>query len=159
MLNTSENAITYLWDFGDESSTSTEEAPEHTYQGLPDGSYTVTLVAYNVAGCTDTMRVVLPFAETAVYYIPNAFTPDGNEFNQTFQPVFTSGYDPSRFNLKIYNRWGENLFESNDPAMGWDGTGTDGTIVPDGIYTWKIEFAMKSSDDRRLLKGHVTLVR
>ena len=49
-----------------------------------------------------------------IFYVPNTFTPDGDTYNQTFQPIFTSGYDPLVFSMLIYNRWGELLFESTD---------------------------------------------
>lgn len=158
MINTSENAETYFWNFGDQS-TSTEIAPTHTYAPSLDGSYTVTLYTYSENGCVDSVKVILPFAEEPIYYVPNVFTPDGNEMNQTFQPVFTAGYDPTKYTLQIYNRWGERLFESSDPKLGWDGVSVAGTIVPDGIYVWKIEFSLIDSDDRRQLHGHVLLAR
>lgn len=158
MVNNSENATSYLWNFGD-MATSTDESPSHTFAVIPAGNYIVTLVAYNADGCSDTARVILPFSESPVYYVPNAFTPDGNEMNQTFQPVFTSGINPYKYKLHIYNRWGEQIFESNDPKIGWDGVSVAGTIVPDGIYIWKIEFNLKNSDDRRSINGHVVLTR
>ncbi|MGB1508085.1 MAG: gliding motility-associated C-terminal domain-containing protein, partial [Crocinitomicaceae bacterium] len=84
--------------------------------------------------------------------------PDGDEFNQIFQPVFTSGFDPYDFNLKIYNRWGQLVFESNDNNQGWDGT-YGGELVQDGLYTWKIEFKSISNDERFIHTGHVNLLK
>ena len=89
-----------------------------------------------------------------IYYIPNTFTPDGDEFNQLFQPIFTAGYDPYDFNMQIFNRWGEVIYETNDDTVGWDGM-YNGKIVQDGIYTWKIEFKTISSDERIMINGHV----
>lgn len=156
-INASENAVSYVWNFGD-NTTSTEESPEHTFAVI-EGGYEVTLYAYNADGCMDSTKSMILFNESPVYYVPNAFTPDGNEMNQTFQPVFTAGFDPQRFHLEIYNRWGERIFESNDPKIGWDGTSWNGTMVPDGTYIWKIGFNLKNSDDKRIIKGHVVLVR
>ena len=75
--------------------------------------------------------------EELLFFIPNAFTPDDDEYNQTLQPVFTSGFDPFDFQLLIYNRWGEVIFESLNASVGWDGT-FNGDIVQGGTYTWKI---------------------
>jgi gliding motility-associated-like protein len=95
-----------------------------------------------------------------VYYIPNAFTPDGDQFNQNFKPVFTSGFDPFDYNLKIFNRWGELIFESMNHEIGWDGTykATEGTC-PDGVYVWMIEFKTTSTDARKKIQGHVILMK
>ncbi len=95
-----------------------------------------------------------------IFYLPNTFTPDGDEFNQTFSPVFTSGFDPFDFNLLIFDRWGEVIWESNDASIGWDGTyRVDGTLVPDGTYVWRVEFKTLKNDERITKTGHVNLIR
>ena len=68
-------------------------------------------------------------------YIPNTFTPDGDENNNTWLPVFTSGFDPQDFYLTIYNRWGELIFKSYNSTIPWDGT-YNNTKCQDGVYTW-----------------------
>jgi gliding motility-associated-like protein len=83
-------------------------------------------------------------------------------YNQTFKPVFTSGFDPYDYNLFIYNRWGELIFESKDANFGWDGTygiGGQNLKVQDGAYTWKIEFKTLQSDERKRVTGHVNLLK
>jgi len=70
-----------------------------------------------------------------IYFVPILFTAD--DYNPTFQPVFTSGYDPFDFTLLIFNRWGEIIFESHDARIGWDGT-----------YSWTIEFKTSATDKR-----------
>jgi gliding motility-associated-like protein len=99
--------------------------------------------------------------EVLIFYVPNTFTPDGDNYNQTFQPVFHSGFDPFDFELLIFNRWGEVIFESHDATVGWDGTyGQETTeIVQDGTYTWKIEFKTKYTDERKIVTGSVNLIR
>lgn len=93
-----------------------------------------------------------------IFYVPNSFTPDGDEHNQTWKPVFTEGFDSDDFNLTIFNRWGELIFESNDPQQGWDGT-YNGMTVQDGIYIWKIEFGVLGIDERVLDYGHLVIIR
>jgi gliding motility-associated-like protein len=109
-------------------------------------------------GCTDTAYGTVVVQEELIFYVPNTFTPDGDEFNQAFQPVFTSGYDPFDFNLLIFNRWGEVIFESNDARVGWDGT-YGGKYVQEGTYTWKIEFKTTKNDARKYTVGHVNVLR
>jgi gliding motility-associated-like protein len=93
-----------------------------------------------------------------LYFIPNTFTPDNDQYNQYFKPVFTSGFDPFDYNLKIFNRWGEIIWESNDPEVGWDGT-YNGKLVQDGTYSWKIEFKTNNSDERKMIHGHVNIMK
>ena len=116
------------------------------------------MIATSEEGCQDTAIVTIGIFEELIYYIPNAFTPDGDKFNQLFQPIFTKGYDPDSFTMAIFNRWGEIIFETSDTKVGWDGTYC-GQIVQDGIYTWLINFKVKSNDERKSITGHVNLIR
>ena len=104
------------------------------------------------------MDRVIVYKDDVLFYVPNAFTPDNDDFNPTFQPVFTAGYDPYDFELLIYNRWGEVIFESHDASVGWDGT-YGGKLVAQGTYTWKIEFKTLYTDERISVDGHVNLLK
>ncbi|MBI1837130.1 MAG: gliding motility-associated C-terminal domain-containing protein, partial [Flavobacteriia bacterium] len=157
MINNSSNAVSYNWNFGD-GSNSTLINPEHTFNINETENYTITLIASSQSGCKDTAKVTITVEEELIYYIPNTFTPDGDKFNQTFQPVFSMGIDPFHFNMLIFNRWGEIIFESNDAKIGWDGT-YGGKIVEDGVYTWKINFKLKTNDDHKMIVGHVNVLR
>ncbi|MDG1331460.1 MAG: PKD domain-containing protein, partial [Crocinitomicaceae bacterium] len=159
--NNSINASTYAWNFGDGTS-STAENPTHSFPEEPTGTYTVELFAYSpVYGCVDSAELNIDVQEILLFYVPNTFTPDDDNYNQTFHPVFHSGFDPFDFELLIFNRWGEVIFQSNDASVGWDGTyGADQTeIVADGTYTWKIEFKTKYTDERKVVTGNVNLMR
>jgi gliding motility-associated-like protein len=159
--NTSTGATSYLWNFGDESPSSNETNPTNIYPGEP-GTYQVMLVAYSPLGCTDTAYTTIIIYEELIFYIPNTFTPDDDNFNPIFQPVFTAGFDPYDFTLLIFNRWGEIIFESHDASIGWNGTyGSNGEIemCQDGTYTWKIEFKTNKNDERKMVVGHVNLIR
>jgi len=155
--NTSSNAVTYLWDFGFEDQVSTEESPEFTYPRA-EGSYQVQLVAYNSGGCTDTARFTLTVIEELIYYVPNAFTPNGDEYNQVFRPALTSGFDEANYTLLIFNRWGEMLFESHDIATGWDGS-YNGILQGEGAYTWTIRVKHRQTDAFETFTGQVTMLR
>ncbi len=156
-VNNTTGGVSYVWDFGDGSPQTTEEEPTHTYSET-DAYFEVMLVATSPMGCIDTAYSSIHVYEELIYYIPNTFTPDQDQFNNTFQPVFTSGYDPYDFTLLIFNRWGELIFESHNAAVGWDGT-YGGNLVQDGTYTWKIEFKISANDKRVMDTGHVNMIR
>lgn len=152
--NTSENAINYYWDFGD-SVTSQEISPEHTYFGV--GKYPVQLISETNFGCTDTFGVLIQVIPS-VTYAPNAFRPDSDiPGNQTFMPV-GAGVDETRFNLKIFNRWGQMVFETKSLYEPWDGTMKNGKNAPAGNYVWISEY-FDIQGVERIEKGQVLLIR
>jgi gliding motility-associated-like protein len=160
--NSSIGATNYIWDFGDQSGTSSVFNPIHNYTASEYGSYTISLVASSSFGCTDTAYSTILMVEELIFYVPNTFTPDGDIFNQIFKPVFTSGFDPFDYTLLIFNRWGEIIFESNNSEIGWDGSygqNSEISLVQDGVYTWKIEFKTSLNDERIVKVGHVNLLR
>lgn len=154
--NQSVDGISYVWNFGD-GSTSTLVNPTHTYDEVA-GSYLVQLIATSAANCKDTTYNRVYVEEELIFFVPNAFTPDGDEYNNTFQPVFTSGFDPNHYSLTLYNRWGEIMFESKDVLYGWDGTYA-GNPCSDGVYVWKLNFKDSRSDKKYGYEGHVSIFR
>ncbi len=157
LANTSSaNAATFHWDFGD-GTTSTEESPAHAFpMGLP-AEYEICLTAVTVDGCTDTYCTTLPVVDLPALFIPNAFTPDGDGRNDRFLVSGTS-ISPHGFSLLIFNRWGELIFESTDPAEGWDGTAR-GTPAKSEVYVWKLTAGFRGSIVKVEREGHVTLLR
>lgn len=156
--NESINAQSYQWFFQPLNAVSSEENPTYSIPFEGGNSYDVTLYALSYAGCQDSITRTISTIDEPLFFIPNTFTPDGNEFNNTFLPVFTSGFDPSDYQLTIFNRWGETVFESFDFEIGWDGTYHDG-FVEDGTYVWKIEFGARKDDSRVVQVGHVNMIR
>lgn len=126
-------------------------------EGSP-GIFSSTLAASNNNSCKDEICKLIRAEEMLIYYVPNTFTPDGDEFNQTFQPVFYSGHDPFDFTMVIFDRWGEIVFETHDAKIGWDGT-YNGVISQSGMYTYRIEFKTLASDERKTVVGHVNLLK
>jgi gliding motility-associated-like protein len=159
--NTSVFASSYLWDFGD-NSTSDEFNPSHYFSEIGDSGYQISLIAYGEGGCSDTVSLHIFQKDILVYYVPNSFTPDNNGINDIFKPVFTSGFDPQSFRLVIYNHYEDVIFESIDPENGWDGTilsNEEIKICQDGTYLWRIDFRRTDSGEYTTLKGHVNLIR
>lgn len=150
-LNQSLNASTYFWDFGD-GNTDTFVHPSNTYDD--PGLYYITLVAIDDKGCRDTIVKPINIEEEWYIYIPNTFTPDGDRFNNDFR-ISTVGI--RSLEVDIYNRWGERIFTANDLDFVWDGTYL-GVYVPDGTYTYSVQFVTNSGRDREL-KGHVNVLK
>ena len=159
-VNTSSFADSYNWNFGSVGGSS-ETNPTILFPDTGEGTYNISLIASTNEGCVDTAYAVVVVDDVILFYIPNTFTPDFDNYNQFFTPIFTSGFDPFDYNLLIFNRWGEVIFESNDASIGWDGTyGVNSTdYVKDGTYVWKIEFKETMSDKRHVYYGHVNILR
>jgi gliding motility-associated-like protein len=140
--------------------SSNEHSPVLNFPDVP-ASYPVELIVTTNEGCADTAYAIITVVDQIVFYVPNTFTPDGDQYNEVFKPIFTSGFDPYDYNLTIYNRWGEIIFESYDTNFGWDGTygAASSTVIKDGTYVWKIEFKETMTDKRHLHTGHVTLLK
>ena len=125
-----------------------------------DGFYIIQ-VYHEVNGCVSDIQstsVNISDCPLELIYIPNSFTPDGDEVNQVWQPVFTEGFDPYDFNMFVINRWGEVVWESNDATASWDGT-YNGKICPDGVYFYKVTFGNLDNDSKKILVGHLTIIR
>lgn len=132
--NLSYGGISFYWNFGDGSddSVSTESNPEHSFpaaEGTPS-YYTVTLIAVNQNDCADTAVLAVEIVPDFFFYWPNSFTPDENDRNDVF-----SGYGSGikTYRMRVFNRWGQLLFESNDIQKGWDGK-YKGELLESEVY-------------------------
>jgi gliding motility-associated-like protein len=157
--NYSSSADTYEWDFGDGSSTSIEFEPIHSFPTSSSGNYLITLVASTNFGCTDTATRTVMVQESQLIFVPNTFTPDGNEYNQTWLPIITADFDPYEYSCFIYNRWGAIIWENHNHEIGWDGKDANGFDITQGTYTWKIILKSPYSDNRKAYVGHLNLLR
>jgi gliding motility-associated-like protein len=125
-----------------------------------EGMFTLSAIRY-ANGCASPQQQTVITVATCpelLFYIPNSFTPDGNENNQTWQPVFTTGIDYYDYQVTVYNRWGERIFESKDPSEGWDGTYSN-RQCQDGAYAYEIRFGVTENDYQYAFSGHFTLIR
>ncbi len=131
LRNKSNDAISYEWNF-DDGNTSNEEHPWHKYE--EDGTYSVRLTAIDENGCRDNAMVV--FESPLRTFIPNAFTPNGDGKNDVFKiegTGFSDNENITRFNIVIFNRWGEVVFSSNNPDFVWDANNEE-----NGIYVYQL---------------------
>jgi gliding motility-associated-like protein len=156
-IDNSSGAVNWNWTFGN-GGTSTLQNPQYLYPEQGNVGYEVELTVENYLGCSDSVSLSVFINDFVAFYVPNAFTPDGDEFNNTFKPVMSNGVDVNNYNITIFNRWGEVIFESNNPEIGWDGVYKN-KLCPNGVYQWKMEFKETMSDKRHFYTGSFSLVR
>jgi gliding motility-associated-like protein len=144
------------WNFGD-SQVDFNQHPTHLYQDT--GMFVVTLIADNQYQCPDTLSVNIRVKEVPSLFIPNSFTPNGDGLNDVFLAVLND-HDLSDFELRVFDRWGQQLFSSNDPLVGWDGT-FKGSVVKMEVYVYMVTARFKSGPDKRVRKytGNVNVIR
>jgi len=157
-VNTSSGASTYDWTFDvlGVADSDNAENPDYTFLSEP-GTYEVCLSATSNEGCaTDTCANVV-INDELLLYVPNSFTPNGDGVNDVFLPI-VNGEDPLKYDLLIFNRWGELIFEEQHSSQGWDGY-HKGVLAQDGVYVWKINCKEVSGRQHHEYIGHVTLMK
>ena len=156
--NSSQHAISYIWQMGD-GGISYDDNPTYTYP-MEGADYYVLMTAFNEVGCFDTASIDIQVFEELIFYVPNTFTPNDDEKNQTFYPLLSQGMKRTYMEFYIYNRWGELVFESHDPSYGWDGTyGQYALDCPMGTYTWKLKLESLQTQEILYFNGHVNLIK
>ena len=118
------------------------------------GTYPVAMIVSNQWGCKDTIVKPVVVNEGFNIYVPNAFSPNGDGHNDFFQP---KGYGIVKYNLVVFDRWGERLFSTDQFENGWDGK-YKGQVCKDDTYIWKIVLT-GADDKRRELAGTVTIIQ
>jgi gliding motility-associated-like protein len=149
--NLSTGGIKYHWNFGN-GDTSLVFEPSYQYN-LP-GQYTITLTVTNSYGCLDVMQGVIDIKVPEDIYIPNAFTPNGDHRNERFSVATKNITD---LTVRIFDRWGAQIYYSNDKDFGWDGTYKGKDVIQD-VYVYMIKatgYEGKNFDK----VGTVTVVR
>lgn len=153
-IDKSHGAIYWDWDFGDTNqySLSTLQNPDFTYS--EHGYHDIMLITDNEYGCVDTIvRTIYIYADIR-FYVPNAFTPDSDGKNEVFRGY---GSDILEYQMKIFNRWGQLVFLSNDIDYAWDGR-VRGHPAKAGVYVY--EFIIKDLNYNPYeYVGHFTLLR
>lgn len=144
------------WDFGGLGS-SQQINPTFTFPSSSPGNYTVCLAVETVNGCVDTTCQTIIINDIFIIYVPNAFTPDNDGINDYFLPIL-SGIDPLSYDLMIFNRWGELIFETDVMTKWWDGT-YKGLMSKEDVYVWKIKVKDAIENKKREYIGHVTLLK
>lgn len=148
--------VSWNWYFMNTAQyTSTQQNPTFAY--TEPGTYVVTLIVKSNQGCMDTLLRPLVVGEDYGLYVPNAFTPNEDGFNDVFQP---KGFGIVKYELYIFDRWGEKLFHTKTFEEAWNGTyqGRSDKLCKDDVYVWLIN-ATDVFGKAHELKGHVTLLK
>ncbi|MDF3025713.1 MAG: hypothetical protein K0S23_20 [Fluviicola sp.] len=150
----SQGASQVSYSFGELGAGSTDPNPSHTY--FTDGMHYPHQIVINEFGCRDTAFVGISI-ESFVVYVPNTFTPDGNEYNNDFYPKLA--LDPVEWEMKIFNRWGEEVYRSTNIEEHWDGT-FSGLPCKEDIYSYVIRYVSCAPyANVEVITGHVSLLR
>jgi len=150
------NVVSWEWNFH-EAGTSTDQNPGFSYPTEIGGYYPVTLVVTNELGCADTTSRVVFVEDLYLVFVPNTFTPDGDGINETF---YVSGNDiaTDEFELRVFDRWGGEVFSTTNRYDSWDGS-VGGSILPQGVYNWRLSVRSAITQKERIIYGHVNLLR
>lgn len=152
--NASLNGNAYYWDFGN-GNNSVAESPAVVYSA--PGSYPVTLVTQNLAGCDDTLHFeFIVVNEAFSWYVPNSFTPTGDYRNEIFRPYFR---DFVEYSLAIFDRWGNTVYQSTGIDGAWNGKTIAHKDAEQGVYAYRIRFRSPNDQKEQVKTGSVTLVR
>lgn len=148
--------LEYEWNFLDGSKVTKMNGyrVQHVYEET--GTYPVALTIKNKHGCIDTAIKVITVNLPRTVFIPNSFTPNGDNLNDEFKPLINGG-DLRRIYFVVYNRWGEKLFETNQREQGWDGT-YKGTQSSSDIYIWKLSLTYYDTG-AKTYTGQMNLLR
>jgi gliding motility-associated-like protein len=150
----SADAVRFKWLFGDGDSllTTTRANIDHQYNTA--GRFTALLIAYSSAGCPDTARANLVVIVVPRLDLPNAFTPLAAGTNSI---IYVRGFAIGRMKWRIYNRFGNLVFESSSQLNGWDGK-YKGVLQPMDVYAYTLEVEF-TDGSRTTKKGDITLLR
>ena len=163
-INKSISATAYYWDFGQPNSGlnnfSILQNPIHDYKNIID-SFKVCLVAQNAGACFDTLcKFIFPTAR--LLKIPNVFTPNNDGINDAFD-IEILGH--TFYEIKIYNRWGNKVFEGNkdgksNDGINWNGsTYNEGNLNPEGVYYYIFKYKFNNKEAEKTAHGSITLIR
>jgi len=149
----------FTWDINGEFLSESGNNVTINWVNYPTGNYTLTVYFENLSGCYSepvTFNVFIVECRESFIYAPNAFTPDGDTYNDEWKPIT---FNVESGNYIIFNRWGEVIYESYNLDVGWPGTyGLSGQIVKDGVYVYVIEY-LNAIGLKEKMVGHITLLR
>jgi gliding motility-associated-like protein len=154
------NPVIWSWNFGDPTtlsdSASTQNAA-YTYSSEFGATYPVYLQVTNQYGCVDDTTIDVIVEPDFAFFIPNAFTPNGDGVNDGF---YGAGYGITKYEIWIFDRWGNLIFNTKDINEAWDGSvqGKGGDLAQIDVYVWKVMLT-DVFDKRHKYIGHVSLVK
>jgi gliding motility-associated-like protein len=151
------DVIQWFWDFGTGTTISPHNPnPTYAFPFSNGGSYNTTLIVFNAAGCSDTVSQEITVQPYYTFYIPNVFSPDNDGKNDEF---FGVGIGIVEYELIIFDRWGEKIFEAHDLETRWNGIAKGGDkIAQQDVYVWKANIKDVFNKKHNYI-GTVTLIK
>ena len=151
--------ISYYWSVNGEVvydlNNVTFDLPSFTH-----GDFEICLKAYFTDICQSEECQIVSIKESFQIYIPTSFTPGSDGINDGYRPVFSNDEMLESYQMEIFNRWGEKVFETDNPNRGWDGSFMNmGYFVPDGCYALVITYRTIYSDEKQIHRGQITFAR
>ena len=161
-INLTEGIIveqTWVFDTLNVLGTSTEVNPTFEFPITQGGAYAVSLHVVDFNGCEANQTNIVDINDPLNVFVPTAFTPNADGINDVLY-IKGTDIDESRFKIKVFNRWGETVFESFNLNTPWNGSHMNGDYyVEAGVYNYVIETYSRSTTKRIEIQGHLTVVR
>jgi gliding motility-associated-like protein len=149
------NIISWHWDFKNGQTSSDQSPPPQTYQPVTaDREVEVSLAIRDADNCTDTAYRTLKLIYNCYIAVPSAFTPNGDGRNDFLYPL--NAYKATQLKFRVYDRWGQLLFITNDWTRKWDGT-VGGKRMTQGVYVWMLDYT-DDKNNRISKKGTTMLI-
>jgi gliding motility-associated-like protein len=151
--------VGWYWIFGD-GTTSVVQSPAGKYYPAPltkSGSvFPAALIVKNDIGCFDTSQTMMKVFYNCYIAVPSAFTPNGDGLNDFLYPL--NAYKADNLEFRVYNRWGQLVFETKDWTKKWDGR-VNGNAQASGTYVWMLRYKNRDTGQQFSLKGTTVLIR
>ena len=156
-INEAQGATNYLYFISDGFVVAGHPSFSHEFTSETAQSYNVMQVVTNSFGCRDSIEHIIKINPGYTFYIPNAFTPNGDGTNETFKGT---GIGIKNYTIMIFDRWGELIFQSDNMEKGWDGTfkGKGGDKVQEGVYVWKVQLRDEANKEHDF-DGTVSVIK
>ena len=154
----------YAWTFSEVDGTllggSNQANPVFTFPNAYGNNYIVTLEVTDIHNCSAmTTGNTVVINDIPQFYIPTGFTPNGDGLNDVLQFI-GADIDETRFQFEVFNRFGQKMFESNDPNAAWTGNTADGEYyAPNGVYSWRAIVVSKSTGVKKEINGSIIIMR
>jgi gliding motility-associated-like protein len=151
------NITSYQWNFGNGNTSFLETPPRQQYpQVVRTQNFPVALIVQNTTGCSDTAVKQLQVINNCFIAVPTAFTPNGDGMNDYLYPL--NAYKARDLDFRVYNRYGQLVFETKDWTRKWDGT-FHGVPQPMGSYVWMLTYINTDTNEKVFKKGSTLLIR
>lgn len=156
--NTSIGGTTYTWEINGQGASG--ESVTYNVPSETDGQFTACLEVVGPGGCMDAQCYTVIVSTESYLFVPNSFTPDADGTNDVFAPTIVGLTKDYRYSLRIYDRWGAVVFETNDPNDVWTGNvHNGGYYAQPGAYVYEITLQLRAGEVPFRKVGSIVLIR